>query len=93
MSTQTIEQPGRRPLGLVWRQAVSALLVAVAIAGNVTRAQAKPTLAHLRDHAYSICGFMFISAAAFTHSVFTGLLVTGVLFFVYEFKVADDGNS
>lgn len=89
MTTQTLpraEGRGER----IWRQVLGGLLVAVTIAGNVGRAQAKPTARHLREHAYSICGFVFISAAAFSHSVFSGLLVTGVLFFIYEWKVAPD---
>lgn len=92
MTTQTIPVPDSR-FTRVYRQTVGVLLLVVGMAGSFTRSQARPTVSHLRDHAFSICGFGFISAAAFTHSVFTGLLVTGIAFFVYEFKVADDGNS
>jgi len=70
-----------------WRRLVymtgtvlSALLVAL-------RAKTKPTLAHIRDHAYSILGLGCIDAAMFVHSVFTGLLVAGVSFLIFEWKV------
>lgn len=92
MSTATLPRAEGRA-ERIWRQVLGGLLVAVTIAGNVGRAQAKPTARHLREHAYSICGFLFISAAAFTHSVFTGLLVTGIMFFIYEWKVGDDGSA
>lgn len=94
MSAQTIQQPQiDTRLSRVWRQVLSGLFVAVSIAGNVGRAKAKPTARHLHEHAYSICGFGFISAAAFTHSVFAGLLVMGISFFLYEWKVTPDGDS
>jgi hypothetical protein len=65
------------------------LMSAVAIAGSIGRARSRPTLAHVRDHGYSICGFGFMSAAAFYHSPFAGLLVTGISFFIYEWKVSE----
>lgn len=94
MTTQTLPQPRSQSRGeRIWRQVLGGLFVAVTIAGNVGRAQAKPTARHLREHAYSICGLAFICAAAYTHSVFTGLLVTGIAFFAYEWKVSDDANA
>lgn len=91
MSTATLPKHSDRIL--LGRRLMGALMVAVAIAGNVGRARSRPALSHVRDHGYSICAFGFISAAAFTHSVFAGLLVTGISFFVYEWKVADDGAN
>jgi hypothetical protein len=34
-------------------------------------------------------GFGCISGASFLHSAFTGLLVTGILLLVFEWKVSD----
>ena len=54
-----------------------------------SRARTRPLRRHLADHAYTLLGFGCISAASFVHSVFTGLLVTGILFLVFEFKVGE----
>lgn len=43
----------------------------------------------VKHHGYTIAGFGCISGAAFVHSVFTGLLVTGILFLVFEWKVSE----
>lgn len=56
---------------------------------TVLAAKSRPIAAHLRDHGYSIAGFAFIDGAAFDHSVFTGLLITGISFLVFEWKVSD----
>lgn len=56
---------------------------------SVMRGQAAPVAGHLRDHAYSIAGLGFISAAAYVHSLFTGLLVTGILILIFEWKVSE----
>jgi len=61
---------------------------ALGVAGREFRRAARPVASHLSDHAYSILGIGFIDAAAFTHSAFTGLLVTGVSFLVFEWKVS-----
>ncbi len=57
---------------------------------EVVRARSSPISRHLADHAYTIAGFGCISAASFVHSVFTGLLTTGILLLVFEFKVGED---
>lgn len=62
---------------------VSALMIAV---GTNTR----PARKHIRDHGYTFGGFSFISGASFLHSAFTGLLVTGILLLVFEWKVSDE---
>jgi hypothetical protein len=67
--------------------AVLAVLLGAII--TVGRATVRPTVNHLADHAYSIIGLGLISAAAFVHSTFTGLMVTGILFLVFEWKVSD----
>lgn len=45
--------------------------------------------AHLVDHAYSWLAMGFVDAAAYVHSVFSGLLVTGILFLLFELKIGD----
>jgi hypothetical protein len=44
---------------------------------------------HLKDHAYTWLAMGFIDAACYVHSLFIGLLVTGILFFLFELKVGD----
>ena len=53
------------------------------------RPKAAPVTGHLRDHGYSVCGLGCIAGAAFIHSVFSGFLVIGVLFLVFEWKVSE----
>jgi len=53
------------------------------------RRRAAPLASHIRDHVYSLLGLGCVSAAAFYHSVFSGLLVTGVLLLVFEWKVSE----
>lgn len=69
------------------RGAVAAAVKAVAATGRVLAAKATPTVAHIREHAYTLVGFGLVDAAMFTHSLFTGLLVTGVSWIVFEWKV------
>lgn len=59
-------------------------------ASTVIRASNRPVAQHLVDHAYSFVGIGCISAAFFVHSTFSGLLVTGILCLVFEWKVGDD---
>ena len=82
----------RNRLRMVLDAALLAAAVALGFTARVTRAKAPVALRHLQDHIYSVLGFGFIDAAAFVHSVFTGLLVTGVSFLVFEWKVGDDGS-
>lgn len=86
MTTATLE-PGRTARAR--RQALTALSATLHVFGGVAKAKARATRRHLQDHAYSICGLGLISAAAFVHSTFTGLLVTGLMFLVFEWKVSD----
>lgn len=65
------------------------LKVGVQTAFGVAKARTRPARAHLVDHAYTWAGFGLISAASFDHSVFTGLLVTGILALVFEWKAGD----
>jgi len=54
-----------------------------------TKSRAIPVLGHIREHGYSITGLGCMSGAAFVHSLFSGLLVTGILFLVFEWKVSE----
>jgi len=71
-------EKARRALGI----AMHTVLTAVS-------AQSRPARAHIRDHAYTWAGFAFISGASFLHSPFTGLLVTGILALIFEWKVGE----
>lgn len=62
-------------------------------AGRVAKSAATPAVSHIREHLYSILGFCFFDAAMFTHSLFTGLLVTGISWFVFEWKVSPEGED
>ena len=56
---------------------------------EVVKTRSSPIRRNISDHLFTIAGFGCISAASFIHSVFTGLLTTGILFLVFEFKVSD----
>jgi hypothetical protein len=58
------------------------------VVGKAARSHAVPLARHVREHAYSFLGMGFVDAAAFTHSLFTGLLVTGLMWFLFEWKVS-----
>ena len=80
-----------------WRKAArDRAMRLMSLAGTVViaavpaiRSKARPLAVHLRDHVYAIAGFSLIDAAMFTHSVFRGLLVAGVSFLVFEWKVSE----
>jgi hypothetical protein len=63
-------------------------LVLAVILSAVT-ATARPAVNHLIDHGYTIAGLGCVDVAAFTHSMFTGFLVTGIMFLVFEWKVSE----
>lgn len=87
MTTETLARPG-----LVARSraaAYAALIGAVAVVGPSLRATARVSAAQLADHFYTIAGLGCISAAGFVHSTFTGLLLTGLMFIVFEWKVSE----
>jgi hypothetical protein len=85
MTATTLERPTRR----LWRVLSGALLAAVTVGATVVRTNSRPLARHLMDHAYGILGLGCIDAAAFVHSPFTGLLVTGISLLVFEWKVSD----
>jgi hypothetical protein len=86
MTTETLP---REPLD--WRRtarrAWAVLLTAIVVAVPEVQRHTRPIARHLREHAYSIAGLGCIDAAAFVHSAFTGLLVTGISFLIFEWKV------
>jgi hypothetical protein len=87
MTTQALPRPGW--LARARQTLLVALGTTLAVLGPNLRATARPAIAHVREHAYSIAGLGCISAASFVHSTFTGLLVTGLMFLVFEWKVSE----
>jgi hypothetical protein len=87
---ETLALPGRlgreAPRWRRWAGVAAGLGVSVR---QKVRDTTRPARAHLAGHAYTIAGFGCFSAASFYHSVFTGLLVSGALFLVYEWKVSE----
>jgi hypothetical protein len=83
MTTAALEGPGRS--ARVWR------VVRSALSGTLSAAHARvrPVVGHVVEHFYSLAGLGCISAAGFVHSTFTGLLVTGLMFLVFEWKVSE----
>jgi hypothetical protein len=57
-------------------------------AAKKAKAKARPAVAHVSDHIFTIVSFGLIDSAMFVHSLFTGLIVTGVSFAVFEWKVS-----
>lgn len=106
MTTQVFEHEGviyrpesalRRGLRRLRQSAggkgVAVMAAAATAVLGVARAKAAPTVGHIREHAYSIIGFGMFDAAMFLHSEFTGLLVTGISWFVFEWKVQPEGSD
>lgn len=85
MTTQTLPLPSPEKA----RKAARALGIALQTVLGAVKANSAPARLHIQQHAYTWAGFASISAASFVHSVFTGLLVTGILFLVFEWKVSD----
>jgi hypothetical protein len=52
------------------------------------RRRAVPVTEHIRDHGFSWTAMGCVDAACFVHSLFTGLLVTGILLFLFELKIS-----
>ena len=77
-----------------WREKVhKALAAALYTTLSAVGAKTRPTVQHFRTQLYTWAGFCFISAASFYHSIFTGLLVTGIGWFVFEWKVSDNDSD
>lgn len=72
------------PLGIQGR---ARLVLAVILSAVV--ATTRPAVNHLIDHGYTVLGLGCVDVAAFTHSMFTGFLVTGIMFLVFEWKVSE----
>jgi hypothetical protein len=78
-----------RPRPTRLQRAMVAVGIAISAIQVVAKTRSRPIRAHLQEHAYTLVGFGCVSAACFLHSVFTGLLVTGILVIVFEWKVSD----
>lgn len=89
MTTQTLPKQPEGPVSRAGRRTWYVFVTTMAIATRQLGLRARPTATHLRDHGYTIAGLTLIGAAAFVHSLFAGLLVTGILFLVLEWKVSD----
>lgn len=78
----------------IWRRAAAALTGAgvfgAKMLGEVVRTRTRPSLKAVTDNFYDICGFGLFDAAMFVHSNFTGLMVTGISFIVFGWKVHED---
>lgn len=53
------------------------------------RRRSAPVRQHVQDHGFSWAAMGFVDAACFVHSTFTGLLVTGILLFLFELKIGE----
>ena len=53
------------------------------------RRRSAPVKQHVADHGFSWAAMGFVDAACFVHSTFTGLLVTGILLFLFELKIGE----
>jgi hypothetical protein len=78
--------PFEPPASGRWERVRRAVAGLAAGAARVTT----PAASHIRENGYTATGLGFISAASFVHSIFTGLLVTGFLILVFEWKVSDE---
>jgi hypothetical protein len=76
-------------LGRATRLVVGVLLGTVTVVVTNLGKAARPGIAHLTAHGYALLGLGFIDAAAFTHSLFAGLLVTGISWLVFEWKASE----
>jgi hypothetical protein len=77
------------PDGSTVRNAAKKLGIALQALLVVAGAHSRPIRSNLVDHGYTLLGFGCISGASFLHSAFTGLLVTGILLLIFEWKVSD----
>lgn len=85
------EGPLRRGFRSLRRKLGDLSATAMAAGVGVAMARSAPAAQHVSEHAYTIAGLGLIDGAMFVHSVFTGLLVTGLSFFVFEFKTSKEG--
>lgn len=86
MTTQTFPVP--RPERV--KNAAKVLAIALATVVGTIRTNTAVSRSKLQDHGLTLLGFGCISGASFLHSPFLGLLVTGILLLVFEWKIGDD---
>jgi hypothetical protein len=89
---EMIEPPEETRASRLGRRLRRATRAATGLALGVLGASAPVALGHLREHGYSIVGLGLFDSAMFVHSLFTGLLVTGISLIVFEWKVTDEGE-
>lgn len=81
-------EPSRWPAR--WRKLRAVAGAVTGVTLDAVKQHTRPVASQLRENLYSVMGFGCIDACAFKHSVFTGLLVTGLMFLVFEWKVSDE---
>lgn len=83
------------PVPSLLRRTGTALAFTMNFVLGVAGARAPATLKILQEHIWTIVGLGLFDSAMFVHSLFTGLLVTGLSFFVFEWKISNDegGNE
>jgi hypothetical protein len=86
----TVTLPQQEPLGRRFRRVMAVMGGTLLMLLPEARKRSKPAGVHIRDNGYSILGLGCISAAAFVHSPFTGLLVLGIAFLIFEWKVSEE---
>lgn len=82
----TVSATAREPRSTRLRAAV---WVGFSRVRSATRRSGAAARSHMRDHAFTWLAMGCIDAACFVHSLFAGLLVTGILFFLFELKVGE----
>jgi len=80
------EQPESTRLDRAARRFARAGRAGAVLAARVLGARSRAGIGALREHLYAACGLGAFTAAGFVHSTFTGLLVLGASFLVFEFK-------
>lgn len=106
MTTQVLEHDGiiyrpesalrrglRRLGSLASRHGAKAAVTGAAVVVGVLRAKTAPSAVLVRDHAFNIIGYGVFDSAMFVHSVFTGLMVTGISFLVFQWQVSSEGED
>lgn len=57
------------------------------------RRRSRVTRRLIADNTFSFLAVGCVDAACFTHSVFSGLLVTGIMFVILEWKASDESEQ
>lgn len=80
----TLQLPRR-----VRRRSITDALRRAGLVLDAVKRGSRPVSSHLAENFYTMAGLSFFSAAGYVHSLFTGLIVTGVSFLVLEWRVRE----